>query len=353
MDKNTQAGGSQFLGDPPSVIYKFYIAASTEWVYYKYSDILGFDTQAGANSVGIYFKGAKDVNAKDLVEVNFTGSTVTEEEVTDMLINAPLYHQVHKSTTAIITIVSDEVGKSLRPEFTTATVTFGTCCSGGGGGTAITVKDEGVTKTTNLASLDFTGGGVTATNVGPDVTVNIPAAADRREQRVNHSLYISNWSVSDFYLFPSLFRTVIYSAVTGTGLAYDPDDIFGIFQGSNYQRATAPFTKITLYSMCKSALTAADIAALGTGAAVKIILIRYTPTNGNSLITFSKETLDVLDFNATAQRLEKTESSRTLTTPLAMGDYWGIAYEFTTTSGSKAGNITDLAIQTTAMAWAP
>ena len=138
MDKNTQIGGSQFLGDAPAVIYKFYIAASTEWVYYKYSDILGFDVQNGASSVGIFFKGAKDVNAKDLVEVNISGSTVTEEEVAELLINAPLYHQVHKSTTAIITIVSDTVGESLRPEFTSATVTFGTCCTGGGGGSTST-----------------------------------------------------------------------------------------------------------------------------------------------------------------------------------------------------------------------
>ena len=41
----------------------------------------------------------------------------------------------------------------------------------------IAIKDEGVVKTSDVNSIDFTGTGVTATNVGNDVTVNIPGAA--------------------------------------------------------------------------------------------------------------------------------------------------------------------------------
>ena len=37
----------------------------------------------------------------------------------------------------------------------------------------IAIKDEGVVKTSDVNSIDFTGTGVTATNVGNDVTVNI------------------------------------------------------------------------------------------------------------------------------------------------------------------------------------
>jgi hypothetical protein len=40
-------------------------------------------------------------------------------------------------------------------------------------GTSITVKDEGSNLTTSLASIDFTGAGVTASAIGNDVTVNI------------------------------------------------------------------------------------------------------------------------------------------------------------------------------------
>lgn len=41
----------------------------------------------------------------------------------------------------------------------------------------IAIKDEGVVKTSNVNSIDFTGIGVTATNVGNNITVNIPGAA--------------------------------------------------------------------------------------------------------------------------------------------------------------------------------
>ena len=42
-----------------------------------------------------------------------------------------------------------------------------------GGGSAITVQDEGTTLTSALSSLNFTGSGVTATNTGGAVTVNV------------------------------------------------------------------------------------------------------------------------------------------------------------------------------------
>ena len=45
---------------------------------------------------------------------------------------------------------------------------------GSGSGSSITVKDEGGELTTDVQQFDFTGGGVTATASGNDVTVNIP-----------------------------------------------------------------------------------------------------------------------------------------------------------------------------------
>jgi hypothetical protein len=45
----------------------------------------------------------------------------------------------------------------------------------GGGGAAITVQDDGSTLTTEATSLNFTGAGVTATNSGGAVLVNIPS----------------------------------------------------------------------------------------------------------------------------------------------------------------------------------
>ena len=45
-----------------------------------------------------------------------------------------------------------------------------------GGGSSVIVKDEGSTLTSALTSLDFVGSGVTATNVGNDVTITIAGA---------------------------------------------------------------------------------------------------------------------------------------------------------------------------------
>lgn len=51
---------------------------------------------------------------------------------------------------------------------------FGFTFGGSGGGSAIIAKDEGVTLTAALSSIDFTGVGVTASAVGNAVTVDIP-----------------------------------------------------------------------------------------------------------------------------------------------------------------------------------
>jgi hypothetical protein len=47
---------------------------------------------------------------------------------------------------------------------------------GTGGGSPVEAKDEGSSLTATLASIDFTGSGVTATTVGDDVTVDIPGS---------------------------------------------------------------------------------------------------------------------------------------------------------------------------------
>ena len=49
---------------------------------------------------------------------------------------------------------------------------------GSASGSAITVQDEGVTLTTDVQQFNFTGGGVTATAVGNNVTVDIPVGGE-------------------------------------------------------------------------------------------------------------------------------------------------------------------------------
>ncbi len=83
------------------------------------------------------------------------------------LMNAPALHKAiaEGKVTLGITFTPDEIssGFNIFPGFS------------GGGGTDLTIYDEGVELTTTAESIDFVGAGVTATNVGNAVTVNVGA----------------------------------------------------------------------------------------------------------------------------------------------------------------------------------
>lgn len=55
----------------------------------------------------------------------------------------------------------------------------------------IAIKDEGVVKTSDVNSIDFTGAGVTATNVGNAVTVNIPSGGGGSSTGLQSAVYSS------------------------------------------------------------------------------------------------------------------------------------------------------------------
>lgn len=174
---------------------------------------------------------------------------------------------------------------------------------------------------------------------------------DYRTQEVSHSIDENdNWTVNLQYAFPIIdTRAVEYQILQSSTLNLAVTTL-AVANGSAYKRATAPFTKLTVYSMSLSSLTATQIAALGTGGAVKIILVRYTPSDGDTSLAFSREIVGTLAFNSTANQIKISNSGVTLASALALGDFWGIAYEWTVTSGSLAGNISGLKIQTTAIA---
>lgn len=77
------------------------------------------------------------------------------------------------------------------------------------GGSAITVQDEGTTLTTALTSLNFTGSGVTATNTGGAVTVNVPGGGGG-----SSTLTISNKTTA--YTVVSGDLGTIINCTTGT-----------------------------------------------------------------------------------------------------------------------------------------
>jgi hypothetical protein len=65
----------------------------------------------------------------------------------------------------------DFTGGTVTVAGVTATVPLG----GGGGGATITVQDEGVTQSTTVTTLNFTGAGVTASGSGAVATINVPS----------------------------------------------------------------------------------------------------------------------------------------------------------------------------------
>tara|TARA_R100001440_G_scaffold37685_2_gene57154 strand:+ start:2707 stop:3765 length:1059 start_codon:yes stop_codon:yes gene_type:complete len=342
-NSNNASGGSQYLGMPPTSkqqILKFYDSGASECQYYNYDDILGFEKNTSSKFT-IYFKGARDVNAVDQVGITITGSTITVTEAIEVIINAPLYLDVHKSTTAVIEIVSDTAGNSIRPEFTAASIAYGACCTGSGG-KDVTVKNEGSNLTTAVASIDFVGTGVNATTSSDNVTVTI---SNTNTQVLSSNYSRQTWSLAKPYFFPT-------NNGGNTGGTQTPSSIsflnFGALQASMFQRAIGTYTKATAYCAASSSQSASTIAGLttGSGMVVKIVLMKATPSNGNTVFNFTETDMGTLTFNATANQLNITNQS---VTGLSIGtnDIVGLALKATSSSGSPTGNLTGLALHAT------
>lgn len=99
----------------------------------------------------------------------------------------------------------------------------GSALSVGGGGSAITVNDEGgAALTAALASMNFVGSGVTATNVGDDITVTVPGAtftASSVDTVTNKRITSRTAAVGSSATPMSAVSTDSYDRVNITGLA--------------------------------------------------------------------------------------------------------------------------------------
>jgi len=358
---NSNNSGPQYLGLPPTSkqqILKFYDSGTSECQYYNYDDMLGFEK--GSGKFTVYFKGARDVNAKDKVEITITGSTITITEAIEIIINAPLYLDVHKSTAAIIEIVSDTAGNSIRPEFTAASITYGSCCSGGGDTYTLEASTKagsnvplfldaasGTDSTVNLTE----GTNITLTrNSATQITID-SAATTVFDQINDHNIYNASWNVRDIYLIPVLDSTSnIFS-----GLPFGSSVVPGAFplieaveRGVNIQRATGTWDRITSYNLSMSSMTATAIAGLGTASQLRLCLFKASPADGDAALNFTVVELGDIDFNSTADRIEVNDQSSSITA-LSVGDLFFIGYKL---NGSKlTGNITGLKLQTTARFW--
>ena len=188
MDLNTVNPAPEIPNNGIDHILKFYDSSIPESQYYPWRNILGYER--GSGKFSIYFKGAKDVNAKDKVEITVTGSTISIDDAIELMINAPLYNTIHRDTTAIVEVVSDTIGKSIRSEFSQARITYGTCCSGGGGGGGTTYQagdgiqiDTGTDPDTIQTDLKVNGGvviqsGELALDLGASSITGTLAVAD-------------------------------------------------------------------------------------------------------------------------------------------------------------------------------
>lgn len=167
----------------PSIVYTYYINtgagnnAPGESYYTTAFQLRGINPYDNTH-IDLYFDSVKQNDTVDTIRLTITAGK--HKEVSDTLVKMFKLRTAAPPTEdedPIITIYNGDTGYSIIPaHITGASILYGSCCSGGGGGGRdITVKDEGVTKTTALSSVDFVGSGVTATVGGSnDVTVTIP-----------------------------------------------------------------------------------------------------------------------------------------------------------------------------------
>lgn len=173
---NTLPGGpvNSLPGFVPSYIY-YFRGASTDEQWYHASDLLGFG-YGSSSTLLVYFRGAKDVNAVDTVTITLSAGTA-HKDAAEYLLNAPVYQQVAPTYHHIIRVTGND---KFRTEFVSATISYGTCCSGGGSGTMSNwILSDGSTtqqidnaETVTFADGTFINNVVSATNT---VTTDLSA----------------------------------------------------------------------------------------------------------------------------------------------------------------------------------
>lgn len=94
----------------------------------------------------------------------------------------------------------------------------GTSVGSGSSGSAVAVQDEGSTLTSGVTSINFTGGGVTATNSGTAVTVTIPGAG------AGFAADIGNGSSTTFTLTHNLGTKDVLVQIFENGSPYSQID---------------------------------------------------------------------------------------------------------------------------------
>ena len=172
-----------------SPIYYFKAAGNVEQ-WYPSPTILGFEYDT-ATTLKVFFRGAHDVDAVDVVNITMVAGT-SHKAAAENLLTSYLYignnpvGGMHPPTDVIKDIVVTG-GNGIFPEFVSCTITYGDCCSSGGGSGTMSnwILSDGVTtqqidnaETVTFAAGTFVKAAVTATNtVTPDLTATGTAGA--------------------------------------------------------------------------------------------------------------------------------------------------------------------------------
>ena len=126
-----------------------------------------------ASGAGITFTGIDVKQYSDNLSPTRTERTCSDPIVVDIASN---------TATIAIGNTSNAYGERYIQTTEPATscdgdIWYDTSPPAGGGGSGITIEDEGVALSTLATTLNFTGDGVTATGTGAEKTINIPAAS--------------------------------------------------------------------------------------------------------------------------------------------------------------------------------
>tara|TARA_R110001592_G_scaffold6586_1_gene35482 strand:+ start:3598 stop:4977 length:1380 start_codon:yes stop_codon:yes gene_type:complete len=100
---------------------------------------LGFGYH-NSTTLKVFYPGATDVNAVDEVRITLATGT-SHTDAAEWIMLAQTYGQLHPTSESIKRIVVTG-GQSMRPEFISCTITYGTCCSGGGGTMSYWLLDD-------------------------------------------------------------------------------------------------------------------------------------------------------------------------------------------------------------------
>lgn len=205
----------------------------------------------------------------------------------------------------------------VKVDGTTITINgSGVISSTGGGGSAITVKDEGTTLTSALSSLDFVGAGVSASNTGGAVTVTITGGGGSGGTVTSASVVSANGfagTVANATTTPAItISTSVTGLLKGNGTA-----LSAATAGTDYSAGTSALgtgiIKSTTGTGAFTIATAGDFPILNqntTGTAENITGVAAVANGGTGLSTLTSGS--VLVGNGT--------SSPTLVAPSTAGN---------------------------------